>query len=115
MEVTNGNAARYIAAKVLNDYSKFKDSNNKYFLSNTINYMFDDESDALFTSDENIFEEIRNLLSDDFELIITPVIRSYNNLSEEIFSELNIKEQLSIDDDFTYIDTIIEIKQKKNG
>lgn len=105
------NPARHTAAAVLNDYQTYKDLNGIYYLSDTTNYIFTSEDDALFTTTEEILEELQSLLSEEYTLEVTEVLRSYNDLQEEVLKSQNAEVSNRQCDNFYYHDLQIEIKK----
>lgn len=123
-----GHPAKYAARRVLNDYSKQLKTGKSYYLSDTINYLFNSEEDALFTTNDMIIEEIKNMISDEHEVKVTPVTRSFIEKEDEMldFYEIEIKESpesepvkmkmvdLEYTHDFEFHDIRLEILPKNN-
>ena len=86
---------------VLNDLIYCYKNNYPYYIKDTINYLFENETDALFIANEDIFDYVKKILSDEYELVINQVQRLHK--SEDISME-----------DFTYEDTEVKIKLRKD-
>lgn len=95
------NAIATIGKKVLGSLIYCYIHDIPFYLSNTINYYFANEEDALFTSNEEVLDYVRKMLSDKYELSIESVQRIHHSEDEER-------------EDFTYEDTQIQIKLKEN-
>lgn len=55
--------AYVVARKVLQDLVQAYKNNKPYFLSDTVNYMFTNEEDALFIENEDILKTVKKYLS----------------------------------------------------
>lgn len=64
-----------IGDKVLKDLVECYFSQTPYYLSNRVNYLFKNEEDALFTTNEEIIEHVKKLLSEKYSLQVTSVQR----------------------------------------
>ncbi|MGV8961827.1 MAG: hypothetical protein ACOH2V_00330 [Candidatus Saccharimonadaceae bacterium] len=80
-----------VGARVLHDLIVAYKNEEHYYLSDTINYMFNSEEDALFTTNENIFNYIRRLLADEYELEIIPVPRLFTGFEKFEYKDMEIK------------------------
>jgi len=108
-EVAVGAVGEWVLRDLVNSYKE----NKPYYLSNTINYMFDNEDDALFTTNEEILVYVRKILADEYDLEIAEVTRSYADLSLFVNPEMSEKKQEEMEKlDFTYQDIEIKIKKK---
>lgn len=95
------NTTAIIGKKVLGSLIHCYIHDEPYYLSNTINYLFNTEEDALFISNEEILDHVKRMLSDKYELSIESVQRIHHSEDEDL-------------EDFTYEDTQIKIKPKEN-
>lgn len=87
------NPARYAASLLLKELIKHPEE--EIFLSDITSYVFFNEEDEMFTTNEQILKELENLLSEDYsyEAITTPRV-----FESEI-------------EDFTYEDIIVKLKK----
>lgn len=93
---------RTVGDKVLKGLIECYYSGEKYYLSNNVNYLFGKEEEALFTSNEDIIKHVEKLLSDKYQLKVTPVERTFKFSKPE-------------NEDFTFSDIELQIILKENN
>lgn len=94
---------RIVAEKVLKELIEYYHADAPYYWKpNIVKHMMDNDenvNDSFFINDELVIEYIKHILSDNYELAVTPAERVFK------FDDSN-------KEDFTYIDTELKIIKK---
>jgi len=92
--MTERNPARYAASIVLKELTHHPEED--CHLSDITSYIFFNEEDEFFTTNEEIIEEVKKLISDEYEL--------------QVIAGSRIFESEDPEENFIYEDTILKLK-----
>jgi hypothetical protein len=90
------NPARYAASIVLKELTQYPEED--CHLSDVTSYIFFNEEDEFFTTNEEIIEEVKKLISDEYELQVVAGSRTFEGENPG--------------ENFTYEDTILKLIKK---
>lgn len=94
-KVEPASVARVAATMILKTISQYPDED--VYMSDIVSNFFFNEGEEFFTTNEEIIEELKSLISDDYTVEVLPVQKVFESEDEK--------------DNFTYEDTIIKLKK----
>lgn len=87
------NRIQSISEQILSDLITARKTDTPYYMKSNLSLILDSEDD-LFITDEEILENIKKMLSDNYSIEITPVHKTFKSTDYEEFTYKDIELKL---------------------